>query len=369
SSLLLRILDRDGREIARAQKFLTLKVGASVQVEFSFTSNESFMGRDRIIATYTYGLSGYPGSYEVRDEEEITVGMVAVDLREPKKNAVFYIGEPILFDLSATTVNITTGEVEILDYASQQDFQIFDDLGNSYPISNFINYGNGNYSFTISIGRRGSYRIYVRLRDPISKVVGENYVDLIIEEHKVTLRLSGIAENANLYIPNNTIIDEPISVFSSNYLIRKDSLREKDYYIFTYAPRYFLGIFFNNLDVGDISYVSFNLSHSLGYYNLSLSQTYMKNSFILAYSLATKGSAIDRYNLIKEMKFFGLVNPTFGFQIKDRVNVKIIFDPWRLNMSMNLTGEELEFPQGLYRFRISNLGICDSRQCVEIRAI
>ncbi|MCW1306909.1 MAG: hypothetical protein QXX05_03660, partial [Candidatus Nanoarchaeia archaeon] len=128
-------------------------------------------------------------------------------------------------------------------------------------------------------------------------------------------------------------------------------------------------IFFNNLDVGDISYVSFNLSHSLGYYNLSLSQTYMKNSFILAYSLATKGSAIDRYNLIKEMKFFGLVNPTFGFQIKDRVNVKIIFDPWRLNMSMNLTGEELEFPQGLYRFRISNLGICDSRQCVEIRAI
>ncbi|MEM2390333.1 MAG: hypothetical protein QW215_08850, partial [Ignisphaera sp.] len=123
--LVILILNRTNGVVDSFSKVVSpLLAGSSSIQEISIyvDPTKPYTGTNRILAIYnfTYEVSGIRKSGEVSSEKEIVVGRVAINLREPKKNAVFYIGEPILFDLSATTVNITTGEVEILDYASQQ---------------------------------------------------------------------------------------------------------------------------------------------------------------------------------------------------------------------------------------------------------
>ncbi len=337
----------------------------SYSTDFYIDPSKPYTTTNEIIAKFNFTYDDQ--HYEVSDEKEFIVGSVAVDIIAPEDKSSFfaYPEETVDFLVHVTTVNLTTGEVIPLDYASASDFYVYDNYTNSYSLINFNNLGDGNYSFSIGIENKGSYRIYVRVKDPESDVAGESYVDISIVVHKVTIKLVGL-NGTNLYIPNKTIIDVEISPMTDDYLITKEELRDRDYYIFVYRPSFLLGLFFDPSYRGDLSYVRFDSPSTAGY-NLSISLDYKGNSFLLVFTRGSKYLAISRYDLLKEDRFFSLVNPSFGFRIKDYVNVKLVYDLSEYNL--NLTSEELKLPPGLYKFKIKNIGLVEGKVGIEVRRV
>ncbi|MCW1300286.1 MAG: hypothetical protein OH363_03240, partial [Candidatus Parvarchaeota archaeon] len=117
------------------------------------------------------------------------------------------------------------------------------------------------------------------------------------------------------------------------------------------------GIFLDHSRKADVQYCSFN--YAMGHYNLSLMEDYKDNGFIVVFSRARKNDAVSRYELIKSGTFFTLVNPSFGYRIKDELEIKLIFDVSGTNL--NLTGNKLVLPQGLYKFKIRNDGLREGK--------
>ncbi|MCW1304965.1 MAG: hypothetical protein OH354_04260, partial [Candidatus Parvarchaeota archaeon] len=174
--------------------------------------------------------------------------------------------------------------------------------------------------------------------------------------HGVALRLFGINESGvRLYIPSTNEIDREIDPVIENIQVNKINLN--NYYLFVYGPSFLTGIFLDHSRKADVQYCSFN--YAMGHYNLSLMEDYKDNGFIVVFSRARKNDAVSRYELIKSGTFFTLVNPSFGYRIKDELEIKLIFDVSGTNL--NLTGNKLVLPQGLYKFKIRNDGLREGK--------
>jgi hypothetical protein len=329
---------------------------------FTLDINKPYTARNKVKVKYnfTYMTGGNTINTYVISEKEIIVGNVSVAINTPLEGSIFYAypEQTVNFNVTISTINLTTGESQPLTYATKSDFYIIDDKANTYEIMNFNNIGNGDYLFSIAIENKGTYYICVRVKDPVSNVVGEGCRNIEIRFHGVALRLFGINESGvRLYIPSTTPIDREINPFIENYLVTKQEIQDKEYYVFVYGNAFLTGIFLDIGKGGDIQYCSFD--YGTGYYNLSLVEDMKDNSFIVTFSRAKKQDAVQRYSLIKEDKFFNLINPSFGFRIKEELEVKLILDLSGTNL--NLTGNKLVLPQGLYKFKIKNDGLSEGK--------
>ncbi|MCW1310879.1 MAG: hypothetical protein OH333_03805, partial [Candidatus Parvarchaeota archaeon] len=339
-----------------------LYAGESKLLYYTFTlePDKYYTARNRIIVKYnfSYIMQGNTINTYVSKEKEIIVGNVGVLINKPIEGAIYYAypEQKIDFNVTITTINLTTGESQPLDYAGKGDFYVIDDKANTYDLMDFVNRGNGIYTFSIAIDRKGNYYICVRVKDPVSNVVGEGCRNIEVKYHGVALRLFGINESGvRLYIPSTNEIDREIDPFIENIQVNKINLN--NYYLFVYGPSFLTGIFLDHSRKADVQYCSFN--YAMGHYNLSLMEDYKDNGFIVVFSRARKNDAVSRYELIKSGTFFTLVNPSFGYRIKDELEIKLIFDVSGTNL--NLTGNKLVLPQGLYKFKIRNDGLREGK--------